>query len=228
MAEIAIKICGVTQPETLDLCGELGINMVGFVFFPASPRHLEDDQALLLARHCPLSLERVALLVDPSDDAIERALATTSPHRIQLHGHETPDRVAYIKSQFHIPVIKALSIGSIDDVKNSHDYAASADWLLFDAPAQNAALPGGNGKSFDWSILKAYEGSKPWVLSGGLTPENVQTAIAQTGAQIVDVSSGVESQKGVKDPDKIRAFCSAIRNHTQATADRQDENGRVS
>ena len=210
MTQTAIKICGITQAETLDLCAEIGVAMVGFVFFPASPRHLEDDQALLLARNCPPSLERVVLLVDPTDADIERALATVSPHRLQLHGHETPERVAFIQNQFHIPVIKALSIRDPDDIHASQAYHTAADWLLFDAPAGDSTPPGGNGKSFDWSALSAYDGRIPWMLSGGLTPENVGSALAQTRARMVDVSSGVESERGIKDPLKITAFCSAV------------------
>lgn len=218
--DIAIKICGVTQPETLELCAELEVRMVGFVFFPASPRHLEDDQALLLARQCPNALERVALLVDPTDDQIERALACVSPHRLQLHGKETPQRVAFIKNQFHLPVIKALSVESEDDVRASAPYAEAADCLLFDAPAKTEIVPGGNGKSFDWSTLSAYESSKPWMLSGGLTPHNISAAIAQTGAKMVDVSSGVERHRGEKDPQKIRDFCDAVTAAQSETSDK--------
>jgi len=201
-----VKICGISDTSALQAAIEAGADMIGFVFYPPSPRHLEDDAAIQLARQCPPHIERIALLVDPDNDRVERCLAAVSPHRIQLHGHETPDRVEEIAKRSNRPIIKAFGIGRQSDFAACGAYAASANWYLFDAKPEQRELPGGNGKVFDWSLLDAYDGSRPWMLSGGLTADNVQQAIVQTGAAMVDVSSAVEDAPGQKSPDLIRRF----------------------
>ncbi len=203
---IKVKICGITDVDVLQAAIGAGADMIGFVFYPPSPRHLEDDAAIQLARQCPPHIERIALLVDPDNDRIERCLAATSPHRIQLHGKETPERAAEIARLSNRPIIKAFGIATQSDFAPCDAYAGSADWYLFDAKPQQRDLPGGNGKVFDWSLLDAYDGSRPWMLSGGLTADNVQQAIAQTGATMVDVSSGVEDAPGQKSPALVRRF----------------------
>lgn len=202
-----VKICGINNPATLSAAEKA--DMLGFVFYKKSPRHLTNDLATQLAARCAPHIERIALLVDPDDEAIDHALGAVSPHRIQLHGHETPERVRDIKNKFHRPVIKAFGINTMDDLQQCAAYENYADWFLFDAKPVATELPGGNGKSFDWSLLSAYDGNTPWMLSGGLTPENVSSAILETGAPMVDVSSGVEKAPGDKDTDLITAFIGA-------------------
>jgi phosphoribosylanthranilate isomerase len=201
-----VKICGITNMDALHAAIDAGADMIGFVFYPPSPRHLEDDAAIQLARQCPPHIERIALLVDPDNDRVERCLAGTNPHRIQLHGKETPERATEIAQLSNRPIIKAFGIGTQSDFLPCGAYTGIADWYLFDAKPQQRELPGGNGKVFDWSLLDAYEGNRPWMLSGGLTVDNVQQAIAQTGATMVDVSSGVEDAPGQKSPDLMRRF----------------------
>jgi phosphoribosylanthranilate isomerase len=202
-----VKICGINNPATLSAAEKA--DMLGFVFYKKSPRHLTNDLATQLAARCAPHIERIALLVDPDDEAIDHALGAVSPHRIQLHGHETPERVRDIKNKFHRPIIKAFGINTIDDLQQCAAYENYADWFLFDAKPVSTELPGGNGKSFDWSLLSAYDGKTPWMLSGGLTPENVSRAILETRAPMVDVSSGVEKAPGDKDTDLITAFIGA-------------------
>lgn len=202
-----VKICGINDP--LSLMAAATADMLGFVFYKGSPRHLSNDQATQLAAQCAPHIERVALLVDPDDERIDHCLGALSPHRIQLHGHETPARVREIKNKFHRPIIKAFGIRTAADLLQCAAYEECADWFLFDAKPDVSELPGGNGKSFDWSVLSAYDGKTPWMLSGGLTPENISGAIAQTGALMVDVSSGVEKAPGEKDPNLINAFIDA-------------------
>lgn len=206
-----VKICGITDTAALHAAIDAGADMIGFVFFPTSPRHLEDDAAIQLARECPPHIERIALLVDPDDSRVERCLAAINPHRIQLHGHETPSRTQEIATMSNRPIIKAFGIGADKDFDQCAGYAASADWFLFDAKPETRELPGGNGKVFDWGLLDAYDGNRPWLLSGGLTAENVRQAITQTGATMVDVSSGVEDAPGHKSPDLIRRFITSAK-----------------
>lgn len=201
-----VKICGITDREGLVAAIDAGADMIGFVFYPPSPRHLEDEVAAQLAGMCPPHIERIALMVDPDDARLERSLAAVSPHRLQLHGHETSERVAEIAHRTNRPIIKALAIAQPDDLAQTRNYAGSADWFLFDAKPADKELPGGNGKVFDWSVLDAYDGQRPWMLSGGLTPDNVAAAIEQTGAPMVDVSSGVEDAPGRKSSALIQRF----------------------
>jgi phosphoribosylanthranilate isomerase len=207
-----IKICGLKTPETLDAAIEAGADWVGFVFFPKSPRHVTHDLARMLGQIAGARVKKVALSVDADDaalDAIEKAL---SPDFHQLHGHESPERVAAIRERFGRPVIKALGIAEAADIKAARAYTPAADWLLLDAkPPKNADLPGGNGVSFDWRLLAGLDLEKPFMVSGGLDPSNVGQAIAISRPAGVDVSSGVETAPGLKDPAKIRAFIEAAR-----------------
>ena len=193
--------------------------MVGFVFFPRSPRHVELDQAAILSALTGTRSAKVALTVDASDEALSAIIDALKPDILQLHGHETPERTAEIRSRFGIPVMKALGVASVADLSDVKAYEQLADRLLFDAkPPKNAALPGGNGLVFDWQILSGLDLTKPFMVSGGLDPSNVATALAMTGAPGVDVSSGVETTPGIKDPSKIKAFIDAARGfHPHAT-----------
>ena len=209
----AVKICGVTKPDDIDALNALAVELVGFNFYKPSPRFLGLEQAAQLAAKCRPEMERVALLVDPDDDDIDHALGMVSPHRLQLHGSETPERVAEIKRRSHCAIIKALPIGTADDFKNATAYADCADWFLFDAKPPKDGMPGGNGETFDWDALSAYGLDKPFLLAGGLTRDNVADALTRTQAPMVDLSSGVESAPGVKDESLIAGFAAAVRAH---------------
>lgn len=205
-----VKICGLKTPQDIGAAVEAGAQYTGFVFFPKSPRAVSADQARDLAGHVPTGVMRVGLFVDPDDALLDDTLATVPLDMIQLHGKETPERVAQVKSRFGLPVMKAMGIAGAADLDQIWDYGLTADMLLVDAkPPRDAELPGGNGLAFDWRLLVGRRFLKPWLLAGGLTPDNVEQAIRLTGAPGVDVSSGVESAPGTKDPDLIRAFIRA-------------------
>jgi phosphoribosylanthranilate isomerase len=207
-----IKICGLSTAPTLDAALDAGADMVGFVFFDKSPRHVLLDQARDLAARARGRARLAALTVDASDEAIRAIVAAVAPDFLQLHGRETPARVADLKRRFGLSVIKAIGVSAVGDLAAVGDYAGVADRLLFDAKApRDARLPGGNGIAFDWRLLAGLDLDSPYLLSGGLDSENVAQAIAITGARGVDVSSGVESAPGVKDIGKIRAFIAAAR-----------------
>lgn len=205
------KICGLRTPEALDIALDEGAGFVGFVFFPPSPRHVSFDLARDLGARVQGRSRKVALTVD-ADDALHAAIAEAlKPDLLQLHGHETPERVAALKARFGLPVIKAIAVETAADLKAVALYAKVADWVLFDARApKDASRPGGLGKPFDWTLLKGLDPGLPFMLSGGLEPGNVGQALAVTGAPAVDVSSGVESKPGVKDASKIAAFIRAV------------------
>ncbi len=210
--DIAIKICGISTPEALDAAIAGRADYCGFVFFPPSPRNVDSWAAASLAGRAGASIGRVGLFVDADDGFISERVAAARLDAIQLHGEETPERVAQIKARIGLPVWKAVPIAGEADVTRAAAYRGAADLLLFDAKTpKDAALPGGMGLRFDWSLLAEYRGAKGWGLAGGLKPENVGQAIAETGAPLVDTSSGVESAPGVKDVDKITAFCKAAR-----------------
>ncbi len=211
-----VKICGLTRDDDIRLANELRVDMCGFVFFKASPRHLSDEQAAGLAGLCAPFVERVALLVDPDDDALDHAVGAISPHRIQLHGDESPARVAEIKRRTQRPIIKALGVAAASDLETAQAYEGVADWFLFDAKPTDDGLPGGNGETFDWQLLDAYAGATPWLLAGGLTPDNVSQAVTTTRAPMVDVSSGIEAAPGEKDAELMRAFVDAAKQGPQA------------
>jgi phosphoribosylanthranilate isomerase len=203
------KICGVNAADALQAAVQFGARWVGFVFYPRSPRHLSLPAAAALAGNVPAGVGRVGLLVDPEDSGIEALLAQVPLELLQLHGRESPERVAAIRARFGKPVMKAVAIANAADVRAARLYESAADRLLFDAkpPAEMAgALPGGNALAFDWRLLAGQTWRLPWMLSGGLRPENLAEAVRLSGARAVDVSSGVESRPGAKDPAKIRAF----------------------
>jgi phosphoribosylanthranilate isomerase len=201
---VKVKICGVRTREIVDVAVDAGADYVGLVFFPRSPRHLELEAAHKLAEAALGRMKTVAVTVDPDDALIDRLLTTVRPNLLQLHGSETPDRVAAIKMRFGLPVIKGIGVRSADDVAKAADYRGIADLILFDAKApEGSDLPGGHGKPFDWTVLRSAE--HPFALSGGLDPDNVWQAVAATDASVVDVSSGVEIA-GEKNEYLVRRF----------------------
>lgn len=207
-----VKICGLTTKPALDAALDAGADFIGLVFFPKSPRHLDLETAAELSAHArarAASVKVVALLVDPNDDFVRDVSANVRPDMLQLHGHETVERVMAIRRLANLPIMKAVSVGSAADVAGAQAFLAPsvADILLFDAkPSGDGALPGGNGLAFDWTILDGLDRQVPFALAGGLTPGNVAEAVRRTRAPIVDVSSGVESAPGVKDVELIRLF----------------------
>ena len=209
---LIVKICGLSTPEALDVALDAGADMVGFVFFPPSPRHLAFDAARMLGDRVRGRAQKVALTVDADDATFEAIVGSLRPDLLQLHGKETPARVAALKRRFGRPVMKAIPVEGTSDLTLIADYVAIADRLLFDARApREATRPGGLGKSFDWRLLENLDPGMPFMLSGGLDAANVGEALRVTGAPGVDVSSGVERAPGDKDPDKIRAFVRAAR-----------------
>ena len=207
-----VKICGLSTALTLDAALDAGADMVGFVFFSKSPRHIDWATARALGRQARGRATIVALSVDADDDTLKRIVEALSPDLMQLHGSETPTRVKEISELFARPTMKAIGVATRGDLAAAQAYEGVADHLLIDAkPPKGAALPGGNGRPFDWSLTREFRPSVPWLLSGGLDPDTVEAAIALSGARGVDVSSGVESAPGVKDPAKIRAFVAAAR-----------------
>lgn len=210
MPDIRVKICGLRSTADVAAVAAAGAAYAGFVFFAKSPRNLTIPEARELALAAPMGLAKVALVVN-ADDATLDAITEAMPlDMLQLHGHETPDRVAEIRARYGLPVMKAVGVADEGDLAAVFDYSLVADQLLIDAkPPQNAALPGGNGLSFDWRLVAQRRWLRPWMLAGGLTPENVAEAIRLTNARQVDVSSGVESATGIKDHARINAFVKA-------------------
>jgi len=209
---LTVKICGLTTPEALDAALDAGADLVGFVFFPPSPRNLGLEAAGALGLRVKGRAGKVALTVNANDKTIGEIVEALKPDMLQLHGRETPERVAVVRSRFGLPVMKALPIAERKDLSPIRLYAQVADRLLFDArPPRKATRPGGLGKTFDWTLLKGVNPGVPFMLSGGLDPGNVAEALRITRAPGVDVSSGVERSPGVKDPDLIRAFVRAAR-----------------
>ncbi|HWY83157.1 MAG TPA: phosphoribosylanthranilate isomerase [Roseiarcus sp.] len=207
-----VKICGLSTALTLDAALDAGADMVGFVFFPKSPRHIDWATARALGRQARGRATIVALSVDADDDTLKRVVDALSPDLMQLHGSETPTRVKEIRELCARPTMKAIGVATRGDLAAAQAYEGVADHLLIDAkPPKGAALPGGNGRPFDWSLTREFRPSVPWLLSGGLDPDAVEAAIALSQAGGVDVSSGVESAPGLKDPAKIRAFVAAAR-----------------
>ncbi|MFL6837389.1 MAG: phosphoribosylanthranilate isomerase [Bradyrhizobium sp.] len=207
-----VKICGLSTRETLDVALQAGADMVGFVFFPPSPRHLGLEAARELGLQARGRAVKVALTVDPDDATLENVVETLQPDVLQLHGRESTARLRDIKSKFGLPVMKALAVETAADLITLPGYASVADRILFDARApKGATRPGGLGAVFDWHLLEKLDLELPFMVSGGLNADNVMEAVRVTGAGGVDVSSGVERSPGVKDPEMIRAFIRAAR-----------------
>jgi phosphoribosylanthranilate isomerase len=214
---IEVKICGVRDAAGFDAAAEAGAAMVGFVFYPPSPRAVTPGEAAALSARIEGGPVRVGLFVDPTDAEIAAALAAVPLGLIQLHGAESPARCAAIRARFGVPVMKAVGIGSEADFAALEAYAPVVDRFLLDAkPPAGAGLPGGNAAAFDWGLTAGRVIPRPWLLAGGLTPETVAEAIQQSGAAGVDVSSGVERARGVKDPGRIRDFVGAARDPRRA------------
>jgi phosphoribosylanthranilate isomerase len=210
--QVKVKICGIKTPEALQAALAARADFVGLNFYPPSPRSLAPKVAAGLAELARGRTSIVALIVDVDDATIERIVETVEPDMLQLHGSETPERAAEIVRRWGRPVIKAIKVENAGDAERALHFAGIAQFILFDAKAPKdlaGALPGGNGLAFDWRLIAAVKDRVPFMLSGGLTPDNVAAAIAATGATIVDVSSGVESAPGVKSPDLIRQFIAA-------------------
>jgi phosphoribosylanthranilate isomerase len=213
--KVAVKICGLNSPDAVEAALAGGASFVGFVFYPPSPRCVSPDQAAILAGLVPEGVLRVGLFVDPDDDTLRRVTARAKLDLVQLHGSETPDRVAAVKRLTGLPAMKAIKVADAADVAGSDRYLPVADRLLFDAKvseAQPGALPGGNAVSFDWALLAGRTWRLPWMLSGGLHVGNLAEAVRISGASSVDVSSGVEERPGVKDAAKIKAFLAMAAN----------------
>lgn len=212
MSAPLIKICGIKTPDALDAALAARADFIGLVFFGKSPRHVDAPLAASLAARAAGRVDVVGLFVDPEPDFLASVMATVRLDHIQLHGRETPARTAAIAARFGVPVWKALGVNQRADVAAADAFAGAAARVLFDAkPPEGADLPGGNGLRIDWTILKGVRPALPWMLAGGLDPDNVAEAVAITVAPAVDVSSGVESAPGVKDAGRIRAFCEAAR-----------------
>ncbi len=212
MSDVRFKICGLSAPEHVRAAVEAGAGYVGFVFFPKSPRNVTAADAAELAHLVPAGVAKVALVVNATDEELDAITSTVPLDMLQLHGKESPDRVAQVRARYGLPVMKAIGVAEAEDLAAIDLYSDVADQLLIDAkPPRNAELPGGNGLAFDWRLLAGRKyWRRPWMLAGGLTPENVAEAVRMTGAQQVDVSSGVESAPGEKDAALIKAFAAAL------------------
>lgn len=210
MSKLLVKICGLSTPESVDWALDAGADLVGFVHFPKSPRHVSIETAAALASRVAGRAKTVVLTVDPTDELVRELVSGIAPDYVQLHGKESPERVVAVRALTSRPVIKALGIGSAEDVAAAYPYRDAADLLLFDAkPPKDASRPGGLGVAFDWSLLTGAP--TPFLLSGGLDPTNVADAVRHVRPAGVDVSSGVESAPGVKDEARIRTFVTAAR-----------------
>lgn len=218
---LLVKICGLKSIEALDAALDAGADMVGFVFFPPSPRNLGLEAAKVLGERVRGRARKVALSVDATDAGLAAAIEALRPDMLQLHGKEAPERVASVRSRFRLPVMKALPIETRADLSPVYGYAKVADWLLFDARApRDATRPGGLGKSFDWTLLERLNPGVPFMLSGGLDAQNLAEAVRIARPAAVDVSSGVERAPGEKDIGKIRTFVAAARDADRALPDK--------
>ena len=208
---VSIKICGLNSEEAIRAVIKAEADYAGFIYFPKSPRHITIERATELKALLPSTIKSVSVLVNPDDALLEQIHLHMQPDYIQLHGSESVERIREIRRRFpNFRIIKAVSVSSKDDIKSARVFEGEVDMLMYDAkPPADAKLPGGNGISFDWKLLKGHTSGSPWFLSGGLTPKNVAEAIQTSGTILVDVSSGVESAPGVKDPALIAAFVKA-------------------
>lgn len=210
---IAVKVCGLSTTGSVDVAVQAGAQFIGFNFFPPSPRAIEPSAARDLAQHVPDSVSKVAVVVDETNDTLEIIVEALGADLVQLHGNESPERVAEIRDRLDCRVIKAVPISGPDDVTRARQFDDVVDMFLFDAKAQQGdTLPGGNARQFDWALLSDVDVAQPWFLAGGLNAENLAEAITTSGARAVDVSSGIESARGVKDHQKIVDFLAAAGN----------------
>ena len=211
MAAPRIKLCGLTDSTALDAAVAARADFAGFNFYPPSPRFLPPAKAAELGAQAAGRIGRVGVFVDAADAAIAEAVAAARLDAIQLHGSESPQRAAELRSRFGIPIWRVISVAKAEDIAKAADYAGAADFILFDAKTPKGTLPGGMGLAFDWSLLSGVRLALPWGLAGGLIPANVAEAVRITGAPLVDAASGIESAPGIKDPALIAAFCAAAR-----------------
>lgn len=210
---ILVKTCGLTTEKAVLTALEHGADFFGFVFHPASPRHLNIEKADALFALLPEERRKdsVAVMVNPNESMLAEVLGSLRFGYVQLHGRETPARADAIRQHYGIPIIKAFPVAAAEDLDAAAQYQDSADMFLFDAKSTNPAMPGGTGKSFDWSLLSAFGTEKPWFLSGGITRENADAALRQSGARMLDLSSSLESAPGIKDPEKMIAFLNHVK-----------------
>ena len=221
-----IKICGLSTPEAVDRAADLGADMAGFIFFEKSPRNVPIETAAVLAERARArGLKTVAVTVDMDDAGLAKIVSAVKPDWLQLHGGESPERAAELKARFGLPVMKALAIREAPDLDRIAPFKGVADRLLFDAkPPKGSDLPGGNGVCFDWRLLDTLDAATSYMLSGGLTKDNVGEALDTSGATMVDVSSGVESAPGIKDLGMMNDFVRAVRTADARTGkDRSQE-----
>ena len=208
---IQTKICGLTTPAAVETAIGGGASHIGYIFFAKSPRNISPDDAAVLADIARDKVIQTVVTVDADNAFLDEIVNKVSPNLLQLHGSETPERVGEIKSRFNLPVMKAFSISEAQDLENAKAYEGIADQFLFDAkPPKDADLPGGNGISFDWNLLRDFTSSTPYMLSGGLDADNVEEAILRSGATAIDISSGVESSPGIKDIAKIETLLKIV------------------
>jgi phosphoribosylanthranilate isomerase len=208
---VSVKICGLSKRADVQAAAQAGAHYVGFVFFEKSPRNVSIETARDLALEVPMGIAKVALTVNATNEELDAITAAVPLDILQLHGKETPERVLEVKTRYGLPVMKAVGVADVDDLPALARYGAVADQLLVDAkPPKGAELPGGNGLAFDWRLIAGYDFPVPWMLAGGLTPQNAAEAVRMTGARQLDLSSGVESAPGVKDAAKIAAFMKAV------------------
>ncbi|MGI9351537.1 MAG: phosphoribosylanthranilate isomerase [Rhizobiaceae bacterium] len=206
-----IKICGLSTPEAVDAAIAGGATHMGLIFFEKSPRHVTVYSAAKLSRHAGNRIVKVAVSVDADDTYLDQIVEAVKPDLLQFHGHETPDRLREIKSRYGIPVMKAIAVREADDIEQAKGYIDIADMFLFDAKApEGSEVPGGNGIAFDWTIMDQWVSDVPYMLSGGLNAGNVHEALKLSGADAIDISSGVETVPGRKDPKLIREFLDGI------------------
>ena len=209
MPEALIKICGLSTPEAVDAAVAARATHIGLVHYPPSPRHVSLERAAALRARVPRAVKVVLLLVNEQPQPTAQAIQAVRPDVVQFHGTETPEWLALLRQNTPLEIWKAIGVQDTASLERAQRYKDAAHRILYDAPAKQ--LPGGTGLTFDWSLLTSFRHTIPWGLAGGLTPETVAEAIRATGAELVDTSSGVESAPGVKDVDKIAAFCQAAR-----------------
>ena len=210
---VRAKICGLKDPVTVRAAVDGGAAFIGLNFYPPSPRAITPGQAAELAALAPAGIGKVGLFVDAGDDAIDSVLASVPLDMLQLHGSESPERVAELRARTGLKIMKVIKVANAADLEPAPDWYDVADWLMFDArppKEMKNALPGGNALAFDWLLLKDWDFPLPWMLAGGLNGDNVAEAVRLSGARYVDISSGVEDEPGVKSPEKIRQFLEAV------------------